>query len=106
TITAGDGDDTIIYSGGDDVIAGNLENFGTDTLDLSQYAAADVTFAISGADVTITTPDGVITLQDQTTTNVYRTNIENILFSDGTLDSNAAVVARAVLDQGTDGDDT
>ncbi|MCG3269614.1 calcium-binding protein, partial [Yoonia sp. I 8.24] len=28
------------------------------------------------------------------------------LFSDGTLDSNAAVVARAVLDQGTDGDDT
>ena len=106
TINAGSGDDTIIYSGGDDIIFGYRNNYGFDTLDLSQYNADQVAFSLSGSDVLITTPDGVIQLNKQ----VYfdlggaNTNIDLITFADGTLDE-AGIKTRVLAEQVTDGDD-
>lgn len=109
TIAASYGDDTIVYTSGDDIILGDSGhiNGGNDTLDLSQYTADQVTFRIDGHDVFIDTPDGTIELDNQTRYEVgyYRTNIENITFSDGTLDD-AGIRARAINDQATDGNDT
>ena len=107
TITAGSGDDTIVYTSGDDVIRGNKDNRGFDTLDLSNYAAADVSFRLSGDDVFVTTPDGMITLEDQVKNELgnLNSNIEQIIFSDGTLDE-AGIRARGLADQVTSGDDS
>ena len=109
-LIAGSGDDTIVYTSGDDVIIGDStgRNYGFDTLDLSQYAASDVSFAISNVnDLVITTPDGTVTLNYQAVyaTGNSRTNIEQIIFSDATLD-HTAIRDRAIADQATDGDDS
>ncbi len=108
TIYADSGDDTIIYTSGEDVIIGNNTgyNYGTDTLDLSQYTADQVSFRIVGHDVFIDTPDGGIELDYQVRNELghARSNIENIIFSDGTLDE-AGIAARAIADQASFGDD-
>ncbi len=106
TISAGAGDDRINYASGNDVILGNAANTGNDTLDLRRFAAADVHFSIVGADVLITTADGTILLGAQVFRDIgnARSNIENILFSDGTLHE-ADIRARAVADQTTSGND-
>lgn len=82
-------------------------NTGFDTLDLGNYAASDVTFDVNVYDVLITTPDGIIELDYQVRNDIghARSNIENILFSDGSLNE-AGIRARAVADQGTTGNDT
>ncbi len=102
------GDDTIVYTSGNDVISGrgSSTNYGNDTLDLSKYAADQVSFRIVAHDVFIDTPDGTIELDYQVRYDVgdARSNIENIIFSDGTLDE-AGIAGRAISDQGTDGDD-
>ena len=106
-IAAGSGDDTIIYTSGNDVISGyRAVNYGHDTLDLSRYTADQVSFRIVGHDVFIDTPDGTIELEYQLRYEVghSRSNIESILFSDGTLDE-AGIASRAIADQGTPGDD-
>ena len=109
TFSAGAGDDVIAYSGGDDVIHGSSTtsiNSGHDTLDLSAYTASDVSFTASGHDALIETPDGTITLEYQLRYEEghARGNIEAIIFSDTTLDE-AAIHARALADQASDGDD-
>lgn len=105
-IVAGSGDDTIYYTSGDDVIKGHKSNYGNDTLDLSQYTADQVSFRIVAHDVFIDTPDGTIELDYQVRYAIghARTNIENIVFSDGTL-NDAAIRARAIADQTSAGDD-
>ena len=107
-IYAGSGDDTIIYTSGDDVIIGNNTgyNYGNDTLDLSQYTADQVSFRITGYDVFIDTPDGTIELDYQVVNELGTalSNIENIIFSDGTLDE-AGIRVRAIADQASSGDD-
>ncbi|HGG65001.1 MAG TPA: calcium-binding protein [Rhodobacteraceae bacterium] len=106
-INAASGDDTIVYTSGDDVITGHgTINYGNDTLDLSKYTADQVSFRIDGFDVLIDTPDGTIELDYQVRYDVghSRSNIENILFSDGTLDE-AGIAGRAIADQATSGDD-
>jgi Ca2+-binding RTX toxin-like protein len=108
TITARDGNDTIIYAAGNDVIVGNgTANLGQDTLDLGKYRASDVRFSVSGWDVLVTTPDGVIRLDYQIRQAVgnVASNIETIIFSDLTLDE-AGISARATGDQGTSGNDS
>ena len=99
-------DDLISYDGGNDTILGDINNFGNDTLDLSQYNADQVSFNNLGSDMIITTPDGIITLTYQVLTNIghQRSNIENIIFADGSLDD-AAIRERAIADQNTAGDD-
>ncbi|HMO70966.1 MAG TPA: putative Ig domain-containing protein, partial [Paracoccaceae bacterium] len=99
TIAALGGDDTIVYAGGDDVILGDASNTGFDTLDLRAHAAGEVTFAVSGNDILIATPDGTIRLADQVRRAVghSRSNIERIVFSDGELDE-AGIRARALSD--------
>ena len=108
-IRAGSGDDLIIYSPGDDVIASNQHrNFGFDTLDLSAYTADQVSFRTANQhDILIDTPDGTIELDYQIRFDLghERSNIEAILFSDGSLDE-AGIRARAIADQGTAGDDS
>ncbi|MCK0104449.1 hypothetical protein [Pseudohalocynthiibacter sp. F2068] len=107
TISAGAGNDTIVYASGNDVIVGNsTKNTGFDTLDLSQYAANEVSFAVSVHDVLITTPDGVIELDYQVRNALgdVNSNIERVIFSDGSLDE-AGITARALDDQSTSGDD-
>ena len=105
-ISAGGGDDVIVYTSGHDTIMGDQENRGLDTLDLSQYAADEVSFAVDGHNVVITVPDGSVTLHSQLwyELGADRSNIETILFSDATLDE-AAIKARALSDQASDGDD-
>jgi len=106
-INAASGDDTIVYTSGDDVITGHgTINYGNDTLDLSKYTADQVSFRIVGHDVFIDTPDGSIELDYQVRYDVghSRSNIENILFSDGALDA-AGIADRAIADQGNAGDD-
>ncbi len=105
-IIAGSGDDVINYVSGDDVIRGHKSNYGNDTLDLSQYTADQVSFRIVDHDVFIDTPDGTIELDYQVRYAIghTRTNIENIVFSDGTLDD-AAIRDRAIADQTSAGDD-
>ncbi|MCP4826020.1 MAG: hypothetical protein GY892_18190, partial [Shimia sp.] len=104
TIYGQNGDDTIIYASGNDVIENG--NTGSDTLDLSQYAAADVSFRVVGHDVFITTPDGEIELDYQVRYEIgnAKSNIETILFSDGSLDE-TGIKARALSDPSTPGDD-
>ena len=106
TIKASGGDDTIAYHSGDDVILGYKDNYGTDTLDLSQYSSDQVSFTISGFDIVIATPDGQITLERQVSYDIghTRSNIEQVIFSDGTLDD-AGIRDRAAADQSTSGDD-
>ena len=107
TITANSGDDRIIFSSGNDLIIGNAtKNRGLDTLDLSQYQAADVHFTVSGWDVLITTVTGTIRLEYQLRNAVGNidSNIESILFSDSTLNE-AGISARASGDQATSGND-
>ncbi len=106
-INAASGDDTIVYTSGNDVITGHgTINYGNDTLDLSKYTADQVSFRIDGFDVLIDTPDGTIELDYQVRYDVGhgRSNIENIIFSDGTLDE-AGIAGRAIADQATSGDD-
>jgi Ca2+-binding RTX toxin-like protein len=107
SIAAGIGDDTIIYAGGNDVILGNKANYGQDTLDLTKYASADVSFSTDGQDVLITTGSGIVELDHQVVFSLghERTNIETIILSDGSLDD-AGIRARAVSDQGSDGNDS
>ncbi|WP_170431713.1 calcium-binding protein [Ruegeria arenilitoris] len=107
TIKAENGDDTIIYHSGNDVIRGHHSAGGQDTLDLSKYTSDQVSFSNSGGSVLIETPDGTITLTFQ---NYYdighgQTNIETVVFSDGTLDE-AGIRDRALHDLSTSGDDT
>lgn len=104
TVDTFNGDDTISYGSGDDQIIGGV---GQDTLDLSQYASDEVTFRhVGGHDVLIETPDGTIELHYQARYAVghSRTNIETLVFSDGTLDD-AGIRQRAMDDQNTIGDD-
>ena len=105
TIVMGGGSDTLDYLGGNDTVAGNGLNHGNDTLDLSQYTAAQVSFRNVGNNVEITTPDGVIELTDQFLRDVdhYHSNIETIIFSDGSL-GEADIRTRAVDDQSSAGD--
>ena len=108
TITAGGGDDTILYSAGNDTILGDRENLGFDTLDLSAYTADEVSFRIPNhSDILIETPDGTVELKHQINRPLghERSNIEAILFADGSLDE-AGIRARAIADQSTAGDDT
>ncbi|WP_139204742.1 calcium-binding protein [Jannaschia helgolandensis] len=104
TIVGNQGDDYIIYSGGDDVIG--RSNRGNDTLDLSSYAASDVTFSVDGHDVLIETLDGTVKLEYQVRYELgdAQSNIEEIVFADGVLDE-TAIQARALSDQGTAGND-
>lgn len=106
TISAGAGDDRVVYTSGNDVILGNAANTGNDTLDLRRFAAADVHFSIVGSDVLITTADGTILLGGQVFRDIgdAHSNIEHILFSDGTL-TEADIRARAMVDQSTSGND-
>jgi Ca2+-binding RTX toxin-like protein len=107
TILAAGGDDVIVYDSGNDVIVGHgTFNTGFDTLDLGKYSAGEVTFDVSGYDVLVTTPDGVIELDYQIRYDLghARSNIESIIFSDETLDE-AGIRARAVADQATTGND-
>ncbi|WP_112312272.1 calcium-binding protein [Pseudogemmobacter bohemicus] len=106
TLTGGDGDDLFIYTSGNDTIVGNNNNKGNDTLDLSRYAASDVTFTVSGNHVIITTPDGTITLEDQVRNEIgnFRSNIEVIAFRNGTIDE-TEIRERAISDQITEGND-
>ncbi|MEE9453505.1 MAG: hypothetical protein V3V13_03865, partial [Paracoccaceae bacterium] len=107
-IGAGKGDDLIIYESGNDVIKGYKKNgMGFDTLDLSKYAADDVSFFIGGNNVFITTPDGTIELRNQVKYEIgsVYSSINQIIFSDGALDE-AGIKARALADQSTTGDDT
>ena len=94
---------------GDDVISGNQHrNYGFDTLDLSGYTADQVSFRIPNQfDILIDTPDGTIELDYQIRHDLghERSNIEAIVFADGTLDE-AGIRARALTDQSTAGDDT
>ncbi|MCP4888741.1 MAG: calcium-binding protein, partial [Planctomycetaceae bacterium] len=105
TIFASGGDDTIIYASGNDVIENG--NTGSDTLNLSAFAAGDVSFRVSGHDVLVATPDGEIELDYQVRYEIgnAKSNIETILFSDGSLDE-AGIKARALSDPSTPGDDT
>ena len=107
TMTGFAGDDTFGFTSGDDVILGNLSNFGTDMLDLRQFSASNATFRVSGVDVLVTTSSGTIRLgsQVQYATGHERSNIETILFSNGTLNE-AAIRARAISDQATAGANT
>ena len=107
SLTGGAGDDMFVYTGGNDTIMGDGFNHGNDTLDLSQYMAAQVSFAVDGNDVVITTPDGTIRLEDEVfrTSGHYHSNIENIIFADGYLDEQG-LRDRAINDQNTIGDDT
>ncbi len=107
TLVAGGGNDTIYFDSGDDVIVGHATvNVGHDTLDLSQYAASDVSFRVSGYDVVITAPHGTIRLEYQVRYELghTRSNIEEIIFSDGSLDE-AGIKGRALSDQATAGND-
>lgn len=108
TISAGAGNDVIVYHSGNDLIRGDNSaiNSGFDTLDLSQYAAADVSFRVSGHDVLVTTPDGTIRLEYQVRYELghARSNIEGIIFSDGSLNE-AGIKGRALADQATAGND-
>lgn len=107
TITAGAGDDRINFASGDDVILGDLLNAGADTLDLRRFKAGKVTLRVSEEDVLIATPDGTIRLGSQVLHDLghARSNIERILFADGTLDE-GAIRSRAIADQATSSDDT
>ena len=108
TIAALGGNDVIVYDSGDDVILGNAQrNTGTDLLVLSQYDADQVSFAVEGFDVLVTTPDGVIRLEHQLrhAPGHAEGNIEAILFADGTLDA-AGLHQRALNDQGGPGHDS
>ncbi len=104
-LSGGGGDDTIIYQSGDDSIDGGRG--GVDTLILAKYSSDQVTFRVSGSDVYIKTPDGEIKLTGQIAYEVghARSNIESLVFSDGTMDE-AGTRQRAIEDQATDGDDT
>lgn len=107
TLAAGAGDDRINYTSGNDLILGNTSiNYGNDTLDFRRYKMADVHFTVSGHDVQVTTPDGTVTLQYQVRYEYgnARSNIESILFSDGTLNE-AGIKERALADQATAGHD-
>jgi Ca2+-binding RTX toxin-like protein len=99
SVTPGDGDDSIVYTSGADVIVRG--NRGSDTLDLSKYNDADVTFSLSGAgqyDIFITTPDGSVELDYQVRKPVGHvdSNIETIIFSNLTINE-ADIFARAQL---------
>ncbi|SDZ44113.1 hypothetical protein SAMN05444004_114116 [Jannaschia faecimaris] len=86
TIRAHSGDDFVFYGGGNDVI--HRSNAGFDTLDLSGYQAAEVSFSVDGHDVLIQTADGTIELDYQVRYDLgdSRLNIEEIVFADATLD--------------------
>ncbi|MEO3416132.1 calcium-binding protein [Roseovarius sp. CAU 1744] len=103
TLDAWLGDDTITYVSGNDQIIGGV---GQDTLDLSQYSSDQVSFRNDGHDVFIATPDGEIELHYQVRQAIghSQTNIEALIFSDGTLDD-ASIRQRALDDQNTVGDD-
>ncbi len=109
TIVAGRGDDVIVYGGGDDLIRGDTQavNGGADVLDLSGYAAPDLVFDVSGHDLLIATPDGVITVEYQLRyeESDTRSNIETIVMADAVLEGTAAIHARALADQAGAGDD-
>ncbi len=107
TINASGGNDTIAFSGGHDVILGHLSNAGSDTVDLQQYMASEVSFRVSGQDVLITTAAGTITLGSQLQYAVgnARSNIETVVFANGGL-TEAGIMARAVSDQATSGNDS
>jgi len=87
-ITGNGGDDTFIFTSGNDVIQGFKSNYGTDTLDLSIYTSDQVSFSVSGYDVLIATPDGVIELDNQVRNPVgdTKSNIEILHFADITMD--------------------
>lgn len=101
------GDDTIAYVSGNDVIMGNKKNAGHDTLDLSQYNSDDVTFRVKVHDVFVDTPDGTIGLAYQNRYDIghSRTNIETIVFADGTL-GEETIRNRSVNDASSAGDDS
>ncbi len=101
TVQADGGNDTIVYTSGNDIIDGGQG--GLDTLDLSIYAHDDVTFLRSGNNLLIDTPDGTIELPLQVQGSNYY-NIEQMVFADVTLDR-AAIEARIISEQMTDGDD-
>ncbi|EEE35135.1 iron-regulated protein FrpC [Rhodobacteraceae bacterium KLH11] len=104
SIYGGSGDDFIIYSAGDDYISAGWDY--ADTLDLSKYSSNQVKFRADTFDVFIQTPDGEIQLSYQLQYDTgYRSNIENIIFSDTVLDD-ASIRIRAIDDQATGGDDT
>jgi Ca2+-binding RTX toxin-like protein len=107
TLIGAAGNDTFSFQSGDDVILGNANNRGADTLNLGDYALADARFTVSGADILITLPYGTIRLDSQIRYNLGhdRSNIETIVFADGTL-TEAGIRARAISDQATTGNDT
>lgn len=101
------GSDTIIYESGNDIIlAGNSSS---DTLDLSKYNAADVSFEMGPMnrfDVFINTPDGVIELDYQVRSDIgVAPNIGTAVFADGSI-SEAEIRSRAISDQETSGNNT
>lgn len=109
TITAKGGDDEIYYNSGDDVIAGGLENLGTDTLYLSEHRADDVIFSVDGNDILVSTSAGSIRLQQQIEWDIgnANSNIEFIEFEFGAVALNEVQIRqRAVTDGMTSGDDT
>jgi Ca2+-binding RTX toxin-like protein len=107
TLIGASGNDTFAFQSGNDVIMGFTENRGQDTLDLTGYSLADARFTVSGLDILITLPDGTVRLESQIRHDLGhdRSNIETIQFSDGAL-TEAAIRARAILDQATSGNDT
>ncbi|MGB0506432.1 MAG: calcium-binding protein [Pikeienuella sp.] len=95
------GDDLIVYSGGDVQINARR---GSDTVQMIQFNSDEAIFAISGNDITITTSQGVVTLvkQAQRELDASDREVEFIQFADLTLDE-AGIRARALADQNTVG---
>ncbi|MCW3783891.1 calcium-binding protein [Defluviimonas salinarum] len=107
TVTGGDGNDTIIYTSGNDLIRGGTLNHGSDTLDLTRYSANEVIFGVvNEGDVTIETPDGLITLERQAYYSIgnQNANIEQIVFADAAL-GEQDILNRVITDHVTGGDD-
>lgn len=107
TIMGGEGNDTFLSGNGDDLVQGGTNGRGYDILDLSLFAATDVTFHVDGADAVLTTSMGTVRLEQQFSYEVGHlfTNIEAVVFSDTVLDERA-VRHRATADQSTAGNDS
>jgi pilus assembly protein Flp/PilA len=98
TISAYNGDDIIIYTSGNDIINGGTPGFGHDTLDLTKYERTEVSFAVTGNndyDVTITTPDGTISLPYYSISGDTNRSVDSIEFSNSadSMDYDAIMLA-------------
>ena len=115
-VQAGDGDDTFVYTSGNDIYGTGK---GFDTLDLSQYNMDEVSVRfyryVSEVVMEIETPDGNIRIQDQGSLERYNADgsvrvdgslgFESFVFADKTV-SEEEFNLLAITSQGTDGSDS